>query len=76
MQIPDELSQFVTPWGIWYYMRLRQFVEVGESRRLSFKKLKVNRVSGVKNNWLLEKFGFIKVEHEKGKYGNIYTILK
>ena len=77
MQIPDDLGTYVTPWGVWYYLQLRRHMEVGQTKRLTFKRLKVNRVSGTKNNWLLEKFGFIRVEQGRGKRnGNTYTILK
>ena len=77
MTIPDDLIDCLSPKGIWYYMRLRQFLDVGQRGKISFKRLAVNRVTGTKNNFLLEKFGFIRVEQGRGyNQANIYTILR
>lgn len=77
MTIPDDLSEKLPPYGVWYYLRLREFLEVGQVGRLTFRKLRVNRMSGLRNNWLLQEFGFIKVKEGVGKRtGNTYKILR
>lgn len=77
MTIPDDMIDVLTPKGIWYYLRLRQFLDVGQRGKLTFRKLAVNRATGSKNNFILEKFGFIRVEHNRGAtHANIYEILR
>lgn len=77
MTIPDDLVKYVTPKGIWYYLRLREFCDVGQRKKITTRELKVNRTTAAKNNFVLQKFGFIKVETMRGyRKGNIYEILR
>ena len=77
VKIPDDLIDVLSPSGVVYYIRLRRFIKVGQKKQISYRKLGVNRALATKNNFVLEKFGYLRFERGFGKnQPNTYEILK